>query len=142
MTAPHTLPTVITHMSLRVSLPHRELATHADVVRIVAETATGSYGLLPHRLDVVMVLVPGVLTIETASLGELYVAVDEGTLVKVGADVLISVRRAREGTELDTLRDAVRDEYLAERTEAHDIRAVMSKLETGFLKRFADLQHD
>jgi len=130
------------HMSLQVSLPHRVLATHADVVRIVAETATGVYGLLPRRLDVVMVLVPGILTIEMASLGERYVAVDHGTLVKVGREVLVAVRRAREGTDLEALRDAVNAEYLAERTEDHDLRAVMSKLETGFLKRFADLQHD
>jgi len=142
MNSPPALPHVSAHMSLRVSLPHRELATHSDVVRIVAETATGAYGLLPRRLDVVMVLVPGILTIETASLGERYVAVDDGTLVKVGREVLVSVRRAREGTDLEALRDAVNDEYRAESTNDHDIRAVMSKLETGFLKRFADLQDD
>ncbi len=130
------------HMSLQVSLPHRILATHADVVLIVAETATGVFGLLPRRLDVVMVLVPGILTIETASLGERYVAVDHGTLVKVGREVLVAVRRAREGTDLAALRDAVNAEYLAKRPEDHDLRAVMHKLETGFLKRFADLQHD
>ena len=64
------------HISLQISLPHRVLATHADVVRSLAETATGAYGLRPRRLDDVMVIVPGILTIEMASLGERYVAVD------------------------------------------------------------------
>jgi F-type H+-transporting ATPase subunit epsilon len=129
-------------MTLRLLLPHRELATHDDVLRIVAETTMGAYGLLPRRRDVVMVLRPGILTIETVSSGEQYVAVDDGTLVKVGAEVLVSVRRAREGTDLAALRDAVTAEYLTESTEEHELRAVMSKLETGLLKRFADLRHD
>jgi F-type H+-transporting ATPase subunit epsilon len=139
---PSGAPTERTRMTVRVLLPHRELAMHDDVIRLVADTTAGSHGLLPRRLDVIMVLRPGILTIDTESTGVQYVAVDAGTLVKVGAEVLVSVRRAREGSDLAALRDAVRAEYLAESTEEHDLRAVMSKLETGLLKRFADLRHD
>lgn len=128
-------------MVLRILLPHRELAVHTDVLRIVAETPFGAYGLLPRRLDCVLVLTPGVLTIETAAGGERFVAVDDGTLVKAGRDVLVSVRRAMAGEDLAALRAAVRREYLDEASEARELRAVLAKLETGFLKRFAELTH-
>ena len=65
--------------------------------RIVAETRAGSFGLLPHRLDCVAALTPGILTYETEADGEVYVAVDHGVLVKTGQEVLVSVRRALAG---------------------------------------------
>ena len=42
----------------------------------------GSFGLLPHRLDCVAALVPGILTYETKEDGTVYLAVDQGVLVK------------------------------------------------------------
>jgi len=44
----------------------------------------------------VAALAPGILIYETEVEGEVYVAVDEGVLVKTGPDVLVSVRRALE----------------------------------------------
>lgn len=129
-------------MALRLLLPHRELARHHGVVRVVAETRVGSHGLLPRRRDCVLLLVPGILTYATADGTERFVAVDEGTLVKAGSEVLVSVRRAMEGTDLEQLRLAVQRDYRAAQEEDHDLRAVMAKLETGFLKRFAELTHD
>jgi alternate F1F0 ATPase F1 subunit epsilon/predicted F0F1-ATPase subunit len=88
------------------------------VSRIVAETREGSFGLLPHRLDCVAALVPGILNYETEADGEVFVAVDEGVLVKTGADVLVSVRRAMGGTDLGRLRDAVERNFSLGRTRA------------------------
>ena len=76
------------------------------MLRIVAETREGSFGLLPHRLDCVAALAPGILIYETEAEGEMYVAVDEGVLVKTGRDVLVSVRRAMGGTDLGQLRQS------------------------------------
>ena len=81
-------------MNLKILLPFQVFAEKAGVSRIVAETREGSFGLLPHRLDCVAALAPGILIYETEAEGEVYVAVDEGVLVKTGADVLVSVRRA------------------------------------------------
>src|SRR5271156_6346045 len=94
-------------MNLKVLLPFQIFAEKTDVSRIVAETYTGSFGLLPHRLDCVAALAPGILIYETESDGEIFVAVDEGVLVKTGLDVLVSVRRAIVGTDLGKLRDSV-----------------------------------
>ena len=95
------MPTSLMH--LKVLLPFQIFAEQAGVTRIVAETLEGSFGLLPHRLDCVAALVPGILIYQTESGGEVLVAVDEGVLVKTGADVLVSVRRAIGGTNLEQL---------------------------------------
>ena len=129
-------------MNLKVLLPFQVFAEKTGVSRIVAETREGSFGLLPHRLDCVAALVPGILTYQTASDGEVFVAVDEGVLVKTGPDVLVSVRRALGGTDLSQLRDAVQKEFLTLDEHEQSVRTVMAKLETGFLRRFATFQHE
>ena len=46
-----------TLMNLKVLLPFRIFAEETGVLRIVAETREGSFGLLPHRLDCVLSLI-------------------------------------------------------------------------------------
>ena len=128
-------------MNLKVLLPFQIFADKAGVSRIVAETHEGSFGLLPHRLDCVAALEPGILTYETDADGEVFLAVDEGVLVKTGPDVLVSVRRALEGKDLGQLRDLVKQEFLTLDEHEQSVRTVMAKLESGFLRRFATLQH-
>ncbi len=129
-------------MNLKVLLPFGIFAETSGVSRIVAETREGSFGLLPHRLDCVAALAPGILTYETDGDGEIYVAVDEGVLVKAGADVLVSVRRAMGGTDLGRLHDAVAHEFLTLNEHEQNTRAVMAKLETGLLRRLATFHHE
>ena len=129
-------------MNLKVLLPFGIFADETGVRRIVAETSAGSFGLLPHRLDCVAALVPGILIYETEAQGEVVVAVDEGVLIKSGPDVRISVRRALSGTDLGQLRASVEREFLRRDAEAQNLRSVMAKLETGFLRRFAAFQHE
>jgi F-type H+-transporting ATPase subunit epsilon len=128
-------------MNLKVLLPFQIFAEKTSVSRIVAETREGSFGLLPHRLDCVAALVPGILIYQTESDGEVFVAVDEGVLVKTGLDVLVSVRRAIGGTDLGRLRAAVEKEFLNLDEQEKSVRQATAKLETGFLRRFATLQH-
>jgi F-type H+-transporting ATPase subunit epsilon len=129
-------------MHLKILLPFQVFAERTGVSRIVAETHKGSLGLLPHRLDCVAALVPGILIYETESDGEVLVAVDEGVLVKTGLDVLVSVRRAIGGTDLGQLRGAVEKEFLTLDEHEQSVRLVTAKLETGFLRRFASLQDE
>jgi F-type H+-transporting ATPase subunit epsilon len=134
------MPTSLMH--LKVLLPFQVFAEQTGVTRIVAETREGSFGLLPHRLDCVAALVPGILIYQTESGGEVLVAVDEGVLVKTGADVLVSVRRAIGGTDLGQLHTAVEKEFLTLDENEQSVRSAVTKLETGFLRRFATLQHE
>ena len=129
-------------MNLKILLPFKIFAEKTGVSRIVAETQAGSFGLLPHRRDCVAALTPGILIYETDTDGEVFVAVDGGVLVKSGADMLVSVRRAMSGASLGQLRQAVEDEFLTLDAHEKNVRTVMAKLETGFLHRFAAFQHD
>jgi F-type H+-transporting ATPase subunit epsilon len=127
-------------MQLEVLLPARIFLQKADVLRIVAETAQGSFGLLPRRLDCVAALAPGILTFETAADGEVFMAVDQGVLLKAGNGVRVSVRRAMLGKDLAELRRTVEQEFLALDQAARSMREVLDKLEAGFVAGFTHLQ--
>ncbi len=129
-------------MNLKILLPFQVFDEKADVWRIVAETREGSFGILPRRLDCVATLVPGILTYETEADGEVFLAVDEGVLVKTGAEVLVSVRRTLGGADLGQLRDSVEKEFLTLDENERSVRSVMAKLESGFLHRFAAFHHE
>jgi F-type H+-transporting ATPase subunit epsilon len=129
-------------MNLKILLPFKIFTEKAGVSRIVAETREGSFGLLPHRLDCVAALAPGILVYETEMEGEVYVAVDEGVLVKTGPDVLISVRRALVGTDLGQLRDAVEQEFLTMDEHEQSVRSVLAKMESNFIRRMAAFHNE
>jgi F-type H+-transporting ATPase subunit epsilon len=133
------LPTL---MNLKILLPFQIFAEKTAVLRIVAETAAGSFGLLPHRLDCAAALAPGILTYETAADGEVFVAVDEGVLIKAGPDVFVSVRRAIGGTDLGQLHAAVKREFLALDEREQNVRSVMVKMQSGFVRRFVELHRE
>lgn len=128
-------------MNLKILLPFQVFAEKEGVSRIVAESLEGSFGLLPHRLDCVAALEPGILTYETEAEGEVYVAVDEGVLIKTGQDVLVSVHDAIFGTDLSQLHEAVEKEFLTLDETEQKIRSVMIKLETGLISRLAEFQN-
>jgi len=130
-----------TLMTLKILLPFRIFAEQKGVTRIVAETRQGAFGLLPQRLDCVAALEPGILTYETDGEDEKYVALDEGVLVKSGPDVMVSVRNAIAGTDLGQLREAVEREFLTLDEQEQSLRSVMAKLESSFVRRFADFRH-
>src|ERR1035437_10315390 len=129
-------------MHLEVLLPFGVFVDRTGVSRIVAETPEGSFGLLPHRRDCVAALAPGILVYQGEAEHEVYVAVDEGVLVKTGLDVLVSVRDAMGGTDLGQLREAVEREFLNLNEREQSVRSVMAKMESGFIRRFAEFHHE
>ena len=131
-----------TLMHLELLLPFRVFAEETGVSRIVAETREGSFGLLPHRLDCVAALVPGILIYETEAEGEVYVAVDEGVLVKTHLDVLVSVRNAIAGTDLGALRESVERDFLTLTDREESIRSVLAKMESGFISRLSEFHRE
>jgi F-type H+-transporting ATPase subunit epsilon len=125
-------------MDLKILLPYRIFAEIKNVSSIVAETSGGSFGFLPQRLDCVTVLVPGIFSYKTDK--EYYLAVDEGLLVKAGAQVLVSVRNAVGGVELGKLADTVKNEFKNIDDSEEKVRYMVSKLENGFLSRLKKYQ--
>jgi F-type H+-transporting ATPase subunit epsilon len=128
-------------MNLKILLPFQVFEENKKVSRIVAETVDGSFGILPHRLDCVAALTPGILIYQIGSASEVYVAIDEGILVKTGESVLISVRRALTGTDLASLREEVEKEFLSLDEREKNIHSVLAKMESGFIRRLAEFKH-
>jgi F-type H+-transporting ATPase subunit epsilon len=121
-------------MHLKILLPFMIFSDTDKVIRIIAESVDGSFGLLPHRLDCVAALVPGILIYETESEGEKYLAVDEGILIKTGKDVVVSVRNAIAGSDLGKLRESVDKEFKTLDEQEINVRSVMTKMEIGFIQ--------
>ncbi len=129
-------------MNLKVLVPYGVFAARTGVARIVAATRAGSVGLLPRRLDCVAALVPGILVYQCEGQPETYLAVDEGTLVKAGPEVLVSVRNAVAGTDLVQLRAAVDGELRGRAAAEQQLRAELSRIETAFVSRVAALHRE
>lgn len=127
---------------LKILLPFEVFAEKTGVKRIVAQTLQGSMGILPNRLDCMAALVPGILAYETDEEGEVCLAIDQGIMVKAGTNVLISVRNAIGGTDLDKLHEAVKQEFLDLDEQEKSVRSVLAKMETGFIRRFREIQRD
>lgn len=130
------------NMNLKILLPFQIFAEKTGVTRIVAETREGSFGLLPHRLDCVAALAPGILIYEDEVEDEVYLAVDEGVLIKTGPDVLVSVRNAIAGTDLGQLREAVEREFLNLDEREQSVRSVLAQMESGFIRRMAAFHNE
>lgn len=126
-------------MNLKILLPYGVLLTTNEVIRMVVETQSGSYGFWPNRLDCTAALVPGILTYETPSDGLMYIAIDEGVVIKTGRNVVVSVRNAITGKELGKLRESVEHEFLNLEEREKTVRTVLSKLESGFIRNFQQL---
>lgn len=127
-------------MNLKILLPFQVFADLKGIKRIVAETFQGSFGLLPQRLDCAAALAPGILLYETETGSVVYIAIDEGILVKAGPDVLVSVRNAIGGAELGNLHQAVKQEFKNIDEQEKKVRSVMAKLELGFIRRFEEFR--
>ncbi|WP_442510420.1 F0F1 ATP synthase subunit epsilon [Novipirellula sp. SH528] len=130
------------HMTLKILLPFEVLVECTDVLRVVAETQFGSFGILPHRLDCVAAITPGILVYQTVDAGESFVAVDEGAMVKTGLNVLVSVRNAIVGVDLSELREAVQREFLTLNEQEQNVRAVLARMESDFVRHIAQFQHE
>lgn len=127
-------------MNLKILLPYQVFADLKGIRRIVAETLQGSFGLLPQRLDCAAALAPGILIYETETGNVVYLAIDEGILVKAGNEVLVSVRNAIGGAELGSLHLAVEQEFKNLDEQEKKVRSVMAKLELGFIRRFEEFR--
>jgi F-type H+-transporting ATPase subunit epsilon len=125
---------------LKILLPFEVFLENKNVSRINVETINGFYGLLPNRLDCTASLKPGILTYETANEEKLYVALDEGILVKTGTSITISVRNAVGGVDLGELHQTLKNQFLILDEKEKNTRTTIAKLESGLIRQFDKLQ--
>jgi F-type H+-transporting ATPase subunit epsilon len=128
-------------MMLRVLVPNKVLLSE-DVTKINAEAQDGAFCLLPRHVDFVAALVPGLLSFVTGGGRETMIAVDEGTLVKRGDEVLVSVRRAVRGDELRYLKRKVEEEFEVLEEKERKARSATAKIEADFIRRFLEIREE
>jgi F-type H+-transporting ATPase subunit epsilon len=128
-------------ITLDIILPYQQFMHYPNVTVIVAETDNGSMGLLPHRLDCVATISPGIIVFRTESSNEIWVAVDHGFLLKTGLTVTISVRNAFSGPDPVNLKRIVREEFNVISDIDKKVRSIMLKLESNFIHSIMELHH-
>lgn len=126
-------------MKLKVLLPS-EVAVDEFASKIVAEAENGSFCLKPKHVDFIAALVPGLLSFISGTGEEIFLAVDEGTLVKRGDEVLVSTRNAIRGTNLVKLKTTVEEQYLNLDDAERAARSALARLEAGIVKRYTETQ--
>jgi F-type H+-transporting ATPase subunit epsilon len=126
-------------MRLRLILPAGVLIDE-EVIKVVAEAANGSFGMLPRHIDFVTALVPGLLSFLPVIGSEQFLAVDEGVLVKQGAGVTVATRNAVRGPDLGELRQRVEEQF--ETLDEHEkkARSALAKLEADFVRQFLKVE--
>ena len=125
-------------MNLRILLP-AEVFLSDRVSKVVAEAANGFFCLLPQHVDYTAALVPGVFLYESEE-EENYLAIDVGTIVKKGDEILVSVRNAVRGPELGKLKLEVVKQFRELDEREKKARSAAAKLEVDLLRRFMELR--
>ena len=124
---------------MKVFLP-TEIIVDEEVAKVVAEAGNGFFCMLPRHVDFVAALVPGLLSFETPGGKEVFLAVDEGILVKCKEDVLVSTRNAIRGPDLGELRKAVEEQFKVLDDREKMARSAVAKIEASFVRRFLEIQ--
>lgn len=124
-------------MRLEIVTP-LQVGLDMPVVRIVTEGPDGSFGLLPHHIDFVSPIVPGILVYEDLQGQDHYAAVDSGTLVKCGELVRVATRSAILGDDLDMLEVEMKRQYRQEDESEREARSALARLEAQMIRHFLD----
>lgn len=130
-----------TEMQLKVLLP-AGIFLVARASKVTAEAMNGAFCLLPNHIDFVATLVPGILsfTSEQGEDREVFLAIDRGILVKCGAEVLVATRQAIRGDDLESLWQAVEENFRILDEREKRSRSALAKLEAGFMRGFAEMR--
>ncbi len=125
-------------MQLKVMQP-TNVVIDERVTKVTAEGEEGSFCLLPQHVDWVAALVPGILSFESETGAEIFLAIDEGILVKQGTMVWVSVRSAVRGVDLETLHQTVQQQFRQLDEQERQARSTLARLETSFVREFMEL---
>jgi len=128
-------------MTITVLLPERTLLHDEKVDRLIIESQEGSFCLEPRHVDYAAPVVPGILTIVHGD-REHFVGTGEGVVVKVGDEVLVSVRDAVTGADLGRLEETIQRRHAARADRADEIRRAADRLESSLVRRFIMLEDE
>lgn len=126
-------------MKLKLYLP-QEILIDRLVKKVIAESKHGAFCLLPHHIDCLAILVPGILTYQTMEDEEVFVAVDEGILVKCDSEVRVSTRHGIQGQDLNHLKQQINRRFRILDEQERQTRTALAKLEAGLARYFTASQ--
>jgi len=110
------------------------------VKKVVGEAKDGSFCLLPAHIDFVTIMIPGIFYALTEEDQEIYLAINEGVLLKTGKDVTLATRNAIKGESLGSLKRQVEEDFKKVDQQDRKARQALQKLEADFVRRFLDLE--
>ena len=125
-------------MHLKLLLPTHVLINQ-PVTKVIAEAENGAFCLLPHHIDFLAALVPGILTFQTPEGAEIFVAIDGSILIKCGSEVLISTRNAFQGSHLDGLKREVAQQFHTLDEQERQARTAIARMEASLARQFTAL---
>jgi F-type H+-transporting ATPase subunit epsilon len=126
-------------MNLKVLLPIKVLIDE-KVSKVIAEAQNGYFCLLPGHIDFATALVPGLFSCQTEKGEEIFLAMDEGVLVKFRKKVLVSTRNAMRSPNLEQLKQTVEKEFKTLDEHEKVARSAVSRIEANFIRRFLEIQ--
>lgn len=126
-------------MKLKILIP-TEILVECEVTKVIAEAENGHFCLLPHHVDFVAALVPGILSFTTEA-EEVFVAVDQGILVKCDGEVFVSTLNAVEGNNLETLKQTVTEQFQILEEKEKLTRSAVAQFEASMMRHFKELGH-
>lgn len=127
-------------MRLRVAVPYR-VVLDEEVDAVSADGLHGNFTMLPRHLDYLVMLRPGILTSRTDGV-EKYLAIDGGTLVKVGDQVRVSTWEAVAGDRLERLEQTVRESFWDLDQQERQSRAALARIESRVMRDLFDFEEE
>lgn len=125
-------------MRLRIMLP-TDILVNETVKKVSAEANNGAFTILPRHIDFATVLVPGIFSYVNEDDEEVFFAMDEGVLVKQGADIRVSARQAIRGESLADLSKVLFEQFEQINERERKARQVLAELESTLVRHFIEL---
>jgi len=125
-------------MKLKVLLPN-QIILDQPVTKIIAEAVNGSFCLLPRHIDLVTALTPGILSFTLPSGEEQFMAIDEGILIKCQQEVLVSTLNAVQSDNLETLKQAIENQFYILDEQEKATRSALTKFEANIIRHFQEM---
>lgn len=126
-------------MNLRVLLPEK-ICWQGEVKKVIGEAYDGFFCLLPGHVDFVTIMIPGIFFALTDTQRDIYIAINEGILIKTKDQVTLSTGSAIIGDNLGSLKKQVEDNFMKINQQERGARNALQKLEADFVRRFLDLE--
>ena len=119
---------------------HLQAATQYEriegVISLVAEDASGSFGILPGHERLVTTLVPGLARFRTGDVASWqYLALPGAVLYFVDNELFINTRRYLRGADYADISAALEAQLLAEEQELAQLKQSLHHMEEAMFKR-------